>query len=142
MSILVENSAESAQLNTQILASLEARLRGNAQYTTEEIARVSNLSSRLFPANYVISEADSDQMRALCMLSKAELEDANKISSHRPMLGKIIVPVKRFFWRILSSQLRDTFAGLQEFQMWAVLNQAKLLVRISELEEKMADKSE
>lgn len=141
MAILVENNAEFGQLNVELETSLSQRLHGNAQYSEEEIERVSTLSSRLFPANFEISTKDSEQMRALCMLSKAELHSASKISSHRPLLGRLIVPVKRFFWNILSAQLRDSFAGVQEFQMWAVVNQAKLLTRINELEKNTTSSS-
>ncbi len=133
--LLVENLPESALINSKLSASLSSRLAQSREYSEEEVERVETLESRLFPANFEISKLDGEQLRALCMLSQSELKDAGEICSHRPLLGKLIVPAKRFVWKILSAQLKDSFSAIQEFQMWAVVNQAKLLVRIYELEE-------
>jgi hypothetical protein len=132
---LVDNFSESEFLASKAENELEIRLRGQQNYSSDEIERVSSLDSRLFPPNYSLSKEATRDLRALCSLSQCELMHPAKISSHRRIIGRPIVAAKRLLWRLISLHLKDTLSGLQEFCAWSVYSQAKLLARISEAED-------
>ena len=134
MTLLATNIPESHQLVDRAKNQLAERLSTSKNYSSEEVKKVTELSPRLFPKGYDLSESETEQLRALCMLSKCALQDSSKITSHRKFLGPLIVAGKRLVWRILSHQLNETFDGLKEFHSWSVYNQARLMGRISELE--------
>ncbi len=134
----VENnflSPESLSLERHALEALSSRLKTSPSYSQEEILRVSELSKRLFYDGFYLGEDHTNRLRALCSLSQSSLKPANEISSHRKLIGPIIVFIKRLTWPLLSVHLKDVFVGIQEFQSLAVESLAEQIVATEELKQ-------
>ncbi|MCB0324956.1 MAG: hypothetical protein KDD69_15340 [Bdellovibrionales bacterium] len=136
--LLSDSSPGAADLSRRAKERLEQRLATDHRFTVEELQRVSKLDFRLFPRDFALDEEATRQLRALCRLSQCELKDPREITSHRPVIGRGIVAVKRVIWRIMSAFLRDSFAGVQEMNSWMVYSQAKLFVRVHTAERELA----
>lgn len=138
MQLVSPNTPDALKLSDAAKAALEERLgRDFRRYSQAEIDRVSTLDFRLFPKNFVLEEESTKQLRALAALSQCELKDPREISSHRPVIGPVIVATKRLLWRIMRVFLRDSFAGIQEFNSWMLHSHAKLLLRVDSLEKEL-----
>ena len=135
--LLKDNGIEHTEILEKISENLNARLTDATSYTVEEIERVSRLDRRLFPAKFRLTSADSERIRALCALSKTEIDPLRGITSHRPLIGPLIVGAKRLLWRSFKPLLDQTFDGIQEYNSWQIYSQAAQLRRIKELEDRL-----
>lgn len=122
-------------LQQRVLDSLRLRLGGDSHYTVEEIQKVSQLKSSLFPKDFVLDEENTDRLRLLSILSQSALPGEEKIRSHRPYLGPVIVFLKRIFWRILKGHLHGSFEALEQFNSLMLYGHARQLVRLKHMED-------
>ena len=132
----VENNFLTPELHSlerHVFEALSSRLKTSPSYSDEEIVRVSGLSKRLFHDGFCLNEDQTNRVRALCSLSQSTLKPANEISSHRKLIGPLIVFIKRLTWPLISVHLRDVFVGIQEFQSLAVETLAEQILATEEL---------
>jgi hypothetical protein len=122
------------EFNSFLASSLQKRLDGNRHYTKEEIQRISLLERKLVPAEFPLASQTSENLRALALLSRCRLENASQISSHRAVIGRVIVAFKRLLWRFIYPPLEKAFDAQQEFSSWMVYSHAELLTKVNELE--------
>lgn len=120
---------------------LHQRLAENLEYSAEEIDRVCAKSPRICGESFELALEDYEKLRVLSILSQCAVADASKISSHRKILGAVIVRAKRIVWKILSTQLENTFNGIQEFSSWMLVSHIRSLERISNLEQQLHSKT-
>jgi hypothetical protein len=128
--ILINNgpapvALDATNLNAELEKELEARLKRAGDYDRREISAIEQLDRRLFPKDFKLSTEQTNSFRALCKLSQVELKPARAITSHRKVIGPLIVLLKRLSWPIFKVHLKDTVDGLQEFCAWSVYQQAQ-----------------
>ena len=109
--------SNSADLNVRLAALLEERLCSQSNYSRREVSEVSSLAVRIFPAEPLVEDKALERFRTLCQLYRCELPALREISSHRPIIGPVIVFGKRLLWRLMHSQLRQHFEHMQEFHL-------------------------
>lgn len=91
-----------------------------AQWSTQGIMprdeeeRVARLSTSIAKGAFVVSSERLELLRNLCHLYAAGIR-AEKITSHRPLVGPVIVFAKRVFFRVLSSLLGPSFQFQRDF---------------------------
>ena len=79
-----------------------------------EPERVATLSTGISKGAFVVSQKRLELLRGLCHLYSAGIR-AEKISSHRRILGPVIVFVKKAIFRVLSALLGPTFQYQRDF---------------------------
>jgi hypothetical protein len=122
------------RLNTRLEEIRAQRAINCPTLGTSELEDISKLEHRLFPVDFELDKQQTEDLRALCSLSQTGLRQNLKITSHRPLIGPLIVFGKRILWRIVQVLLKETFAGTQEFNARLVKSHAKALLRIDRLE--------
>ena len=140
--LLAPTIPEAGRLAQQIVSALEGRLSGPECYSRQELEQVSELESRIFPACFCLDKQHSDRFRALCSLSQAGLKQTKSISSHRRLIGPLIVTGKRALWKLVRPQLDEAFRGFEAFSSWMVYSHAQQLVQLKELETKLLSSSD
>lgn len=80
----------------------------------DDVARVGELSTLIASGSLSSSPKRLELLRGLCHLYSAEIR-AEKISSHRPVVGPIIVFIKKLLFRMVSTLLGPTFQRQREF---------------------------
>lgn len=114
--MLINSQNDEFKLTERIETALSKRLSASANYTAIEQNKINELNHRLVPESDVeIDEKTGERLRALAKLSQTELKPPRAISSHRPLLGPIIVKAKRALWPLLNALLKDTFRAQKEF---------------------------
>jgi len=61
-----------------------------------------------------VSDRQLEKLRRLCQLAEVDLIPA-RISSHRPLIGPVIVGVKRVLFSVLKVLFKDTFRKQRDF---------------------------
>ena len=117
-------------------ARLLQRLEQDPEYSSDEIARVSDCSPKICDREFALKKDEYERLRVLCILSQCTMSDSSKINSHRKFIGPIIVKAKRILWKIISSQLENTFSGIQEFSSWMLVSHIKTIEKVQKLEDK------
>ena len=120
-------------LENTLLTRLNERIQ-TGKVNREEIDKIEFLNTRLIPEGVVLEDRDSEELRALASLSRVHLKRPAEISSHRPIIGPLIVLFKKLTFPIVSFHMKDTIQALEEFAALSVVRQAKLSARIKELE--------
>ena len=87
-------------------------------YDGDEIANICSRSTRLLSVS--VSEREGDNLRMLARLVPRRNDLRPRFSSHRPVIGPVIVFAKQILWRIFSSFLQPT-TDRMELQMRAVI---------------------
>ncbi len=143
MSLLTKRAGEQSfqELEHQAKLNLQQRLETSESYNQKEIDSVSNFQHRLVPAGLLLEEKSLEELRALASLSRIRLKPPSQISSHRPVIGKLIVAVKKATWPLVNFHLKDTIEAMEEFSGRMVASHSKALSRIKELEEAKQNKS-
>ena len=80
----------------------------------DERARVSALSMALAKGSFVASPERLELLRGLCQIYSAGIR-AEKISSHRKVIGPVIVFVKKLLFRVISNLLGPSFSFQRDF---------------------------
>jgi hypothetical protein len=107
-------------LEGRVSDALQLRLKQRSDLNEEEIRNVSELKARLLPEGYELDLPTTERLRLLCRLSQAELRPAASITSHRKLVGPLIVRAKRLLWPLLRAPFKDSFAALDEFNSQVV----------------------
>ncbi len=103
--------------------ALQQRLKSTSNYTAAEIAQIEILERKLFPQQKINKET-SDLFRRLCSLSNIHLAEPREISSHRPVIGPVIVAIKKATYPFIRAHLKGLIEALGEFCAWSVYAQA------------------
>lgn len=128
--ILRAGGVDAAALEERVRQALERRQRDSVEYPTEEIDHITALDRRLFTGGFELDEELTTRFRALSALSRCELRPIHQIKSHRPLLGPLIVRLKRLVFPLVAVHFKESFKSLQEFNSWSVANQAALAVEL------------
>lgn len=80
----------------------------------DEVERVANLSTSISSGSFVVSPKRLELLRGLCHLYSAGIR-AEKITSHRRVLGPVIVAFKQALFRVLSVLLGPSFQFQRDF---------------------------
>ena len=104
--------------------ALNSRLKSAENYTLDEIAEISSLERKLFPQSSIDKET-TDLFRRLSALSNIKLTPSREITSHRKLIGPLIVAVKRISYPLIRVHLKRIFEALEEFCAWSVYAHAK-----------------
>ena len=131
-----KHSPVPTSLEQELLESHRSRLASSEHYEVSEIDNVSNFKFRLIPEGLLLKEEQLDDLRSLASLSRIQLTEPSRITSHRPVLGKAIVFVKKLTRPLILAHLKGTVEAMEEFSSRLVASHAKALSRINELEEK------
>jgi hypothetical protein len=128
---------DAADVERLISNRLEQRLDRNLKYTREEIEKITKLDRSLFPEDFQLNEEHSNDLRALASLSQCQLKPARSIRSHRPILGPLIVALKKITWKLIKVHLEEPFDGLQEFSARMVDSHAKQILETEQLKKQI-----
>ncbi len=79
-----------------------------------EPERVAQLSTTISKGAFVVSPERLELLRGLCHLYSAGIR-AEKITSHRKVIGPVIVFVKKALFRVLSALLGPSFQFQRDF---------------------------
>lgn len=96
-------------------SALAARLESAANYSRDEIDKVSSLNHRLVPQGLTVDLHTSERLRALARLSQTELKPPIIMRSHRKLIGPVIVAAKRAIWPLLNALLKDFVEAQREY---------------------------
>jgi hypothetical protein len=99
----------------------------------DELASVQQKTSKLFSSIHPIDKETTELFRAMCILSQCGSR-TKPITSHRPIIGKLIVCFKKITWRIIEPQLKHILDGVSDCFSCLILSHAKLIQRINQLE--------
>ncbi|MDD2942715.1 MAG: hypothetical protein PHC51_07100 [bacterium] len=125
---------ECDKLSERIDQCLTARLQDSGgTYNKTEIHDITHKKTTLVPTGTILSQESSERLRALSKLAQFQLRPASQITSHRRLLGPVIVFFKKLTWPIIHIHLKETFAGIQELSAWSVVTMAKQESEIAQL---------
>lgn len=113
-----------AQLSNE-LEQLVAERKREGLYHSDEVARIQKLSLALTDGSLDVSEETLEKLRRLCQLWDIDLRPFG-ISSHRKVLGPIIVLAKRIVTPILRLFLKDMIRQQRDFNAAAIALLAEL----------------
>lgn len=130
MTLIISKSSIYNFLDERIGRALSHRFTSHASFTLEEANKVGDLTHRLFPENIHLSEDSIEQFRAISRLSRCGLESMSGFTSHRPLLGPVIVFVKRICWPFIFAQIKRPFLSLEDFNMLLIETLAKQQVEL------------
>lgn len=98
-----------------------------------ELSSVTSLNKKLFA--HEIDKNTTELFRAMCILSQCNTQIKDNISSHRPILGKPIVFIKKLLWKLVSPQIEKTFSGIQDCFSYLIISHASALSELKDLKE-------
>ncbi len=131
--LILSGAADARALEERITRALAARLAEHPHYSAKEAGQIEQLNRSLFPEGCSIDYQTSEDFRRLAVFSQCDAKSPI-IRSHRPLLGPVIVAVKKLFWKIVRGQLEPFFAGMSEFNAAVVEVQARQAVEIRRLQ--------
>lgn len=79
-----------------------------------EPERVARVSTAIAPQTFTTSTERLEMLRSLCQIYSAGIR-AGKITSHRPVIGPIIVFIKKILFRSVAALLGPSFERQREF---------------------------
>lgn len=83
-------------------------------FSLDNVCYVEKVDFSLVKGSLDVSEKQLEKLRRLCQLWDIKLNPV-QISSHRPVIGKAIVLVKKVFFRLLGVLLKDVFHQQKSF---------------------------
>lgn len=96
-----------------------------------------NKKSKLFASSlnkdHIIDAETTELFRAMCILSQCS-SSISSISSHRPILGKFIVPIKKLAWKIVEPQIKHILEGINACFSYQIQSHAVLINKVNEFE--------
>ena len=109
--------ADQPELAGRLKARLDRKVRAD-EVNLDEIRRVEKLT--FLPAGKIELGGESlDKLRRLCQLWDIDLR-CQGISSHRPLIGPLIVAIKKLLYPVLKVFLKDTLQQQRDFNAAAV----------------------
>lgn len=118
-----------------LAASLRQRVEQRiaaGEYLPDTIQYFNEVSFRAVPGDLTVSDKRLEQLQKLCQLWDVRLR-AKEISSHRKVLGPLIVAAKRVVYPVLSAFLKESFHQQRSFNAAAL----SLLAELSEEVERL-----
>lgn len=112
---------------------IENRFSKLSKEYSSELESIISLSNQLFPNDIKMTNKELDNYRALCSHSQNSFKNLDSITSHRKIIGPIIVFFKKMLWNILKHLLGDTIKSINLALSLSIINQAKLDVEIKRL---------
>ena len=112
--------ADQYRLEERVQQAFAERLDAEPDYNLQEIDKVCSVDRRLFPEGYDPEFQTFENVRVLCRLSQFELQEAKEISSHRKLLGPVIVLLKKLTWPFIKIHLKGSYDGQSEFNAMMV----------------------
>ena len=100
-------------LERDLVASV-AQMQSQAGMPAGEVARVAGVSTAIATGSFTVTPERLELLRSLCHLYSAGIR-AEKISSHRPVIGPVIVFVKKALFRVVSGLLGPAFRYQRDF---------------------------
>ena len=110
-----------------------AKLSADESSLKGELNSVSALSRRLFSEG--IDKDTTELFRAMCILSQCSTKLNSEVTSHRPVIGKLIIFIKKLIWRFIAPQIETTFASIQDCFSYIIISHAKALSELKDLKE-------
>lgn len=110
--VIVGGSPDAA-LDGELNASV-SRWIESGKMPSDDPERVGRLSTAIASGTLSASPKRLELLRGLCHLYSAEIR-AEKISSHRPVIGPVIVFAKKVLLRMVATLLGPTFRRQREF---------------------------
>lgn len=101
----------------ELAASLAVSVRGWAEsgaMPVGEPARVASVSTGIAKGSFSTSRERLELLRELCHIYSAGIQ-SEKITSHRPVIGPVIVAAKKMLFRVIASLLGPTFRFQRDF---------------------------
>lgn len=125
-------------LATHLGERVEARVEAG-ELTPKHIADVAEMNLAPTKGSLVIPTMTLERLRRLCQLWDVDLRPARAITSHRRVIGPVIVAAKRLLFPIVRFFMHDTLRQQREFNATAIALLADLAnethgARSSELE--------
>ena len=125
------------EVNGQKMPALEKELRAAAgehlkakKYTHKDVEYVATLERPIFRGSLKLNASELEKLRALCQLWEVRLKP-QKISSHRPVIGHVIVAFKKLIYPIFEVFMKDTLRQQRDFNAAAVALLTELTSRTS-----------
>lgn len=100
-------------LAEQVASSMEERLR-EENYTADDLYYLKHLDTRLVKGELALDDAELERLRAMCQLWEVKLVP-REITSHRPLIGPLIVALKKLLYPLLGALLKETLKQQQRF---------------------------
>jgi len=88
-------------------------------YTPDEMERIRRLDASLVDEEIGLDEVALGKLRRLCQIWDVDIR-VTHISSHRPIIGPVIVFCKRLFLPILRFLLKDSLRQQRDFNATAI----------------------
>lgn len=129
MNIIKNNS----ELNEIVVKQHQTRVNTLENYNLNEVIKINSLDLSLFSKDFMLEEKDSDLYRSLSKLTNFRLLPGNQISSHRRIIGPIIVKAKKLIFPFLNIHLSKLVEGLNQFAMLVVYALANNHEKLSKL---------
>lgn len=107
------NGVVDADLGRELTQRVKARVIDGA-YTWEEVRHLAQLELRQVRGSLTTSNQRLEMLRQLCQLWDVDIHP-REISSHRPVIGPVIVAAKRVLFRLLKVLLRDSIRQQRDF---------------------------
>jgi hypothetical protein len=123
------------QLEQQVAEQVGARIAAK-KYSLNDCKVIAQLNLNPVRHSLALSKERLERLRQLCQLFDVQLKPSAQISSHRPIIGPMIVAAKRALYPLLSVFLRDTLRQQRAF------NAMTVTLLIEALNEAQGDKEE
>ncbi len=127
ISICGEDSPDMAEM-VSILADRRMK---EKDFNEGDVDYIRKLKLKLLDGGLDIEEKDLEKLRTLCKLWDVELKPSI-ITSHRPLIGHLIVTLKKLIFPVIRVLLKDSFKQQRDFNAAAVSMLAELLNRKSD----------
>lgn len=99
-------------------------------YSVSSIAAIAALRPAMLDRSLVIGEKDYEALRRLCQVWDVDLRPS-PITSHRPLVGPLIVAMKKLLFPVLRVFLKDTLRQQRDFNSQTLVLLTQLCNRIS-----------
>ena len=84
-------------------------------YRVEDIAYLKKMNMHVAPGQLQVSDLTLEKLRKMCQLWYIDLKPGREISSHRKLIGPMIVAAKKALFPIIRFCLKDTLKQQRDF---------------------------
>lgn len=116
-------AAAGGERSSEMAARLERRVHEKiaaGKFKREDLQYVRDVTFMPVREDLHLSEERLEKLRRLCQLWEVELTAPREISSHRPIIGPLIVGAKKLVFPILRVFLKDTLRRQRDFNAAAI----------------------
>lgn len=116
-------SAVSSDELDKLLEQIDQQVTGriaSKDYSEDDLYYVKKVDLRLSKGSLDISDKELERLRLLCSLWDVDLRPA-QITSHRPVIGPLIVAAKRIMFPILKVFLKDLIRQQKDFNAATIM---------------------